>query len=258
MNSLRRKSQLVRCIGACILACFAINCGAYQGPQQLTDAEIIQRIDAAVHVRTQSVASYTVQELYSIYRNGETIPSVQVTIKTAYNRATGKDYTPIAQSGPSILRSLVIEHILSNEKEMAKASNRDSVALTTANYEMHPEPGKVMMDGRECIIVDLKAKRKISYLFNGKGWYDLADFTLVHIEGSPAASPSFFVGATHGHRDYTNIDGFSMARHAELQSHSFLFGNTLMKIDYSNYQIQLDPTAAGSNSTANRANLPTP
>jgi hypothetical protein len=37
-----------------------------------------------------------------------------------------------------------------------------------------------------------------------------------------------------------------MAQHAEMHSHSFLFGETLMKIDYSNYQIQTDPKIASS------------
>jgi hypothetical protein len=249
----RRTATLLLAFG--MFALFAIDCSAWQSEQPLpdaqtgvqtgalTDAQIIQRIDDAVHVRTQSVASYTVQELYSIYRNGETTPSIQVTVKTVYTRSTGKDYTPIAQTGSSILRTVVVDRVLANEKEMAKAANRESVALISANYEMHPHPGKVQMNGHECIIVDLKAKRKISYLFNGKAWFDAADFTLVHIEGSPAASPSFFAGETSGIRDYTKVEGFSMAQHGELRSHSFLFGNTVMKIDYTDYQIQLEPNA---------------
>jgi hypothetical protein len=239
--STRRKTTLF--LAVTILICFASNCRAYQSEQPLPDAEIIQRIDAAVHARAESIASYTVQELYSIYRNGETEPSAQVTVKTVYTRATGKDYTPITQTGSSLMRTAVVDRVLANEKEMAKAANRESVAITSANYELHPEPGKVLYNGRECVIVHLKAKRKISYLFNGKGWFDLTDFTLVHIEGSPAASPSFFAGATSGVRDYTKVEGFSMAQHAEMHSHSFLFGNTLMKIDYTNYQIQLDHKA---------------
>ena len=202
--------------------------------------QIIHSIDEAVRLRNSQVAAYTVQELYSVYRNGETSPSAQVTVKTVYTRGSGKEYTPIAQSGSSIMRNVVINHILANEKEMAKAANRESVALTSANYVMHPQPGIVQYNGHACVIVDLKARRKIAFLFNGKGWFDTTDFTLVHIEGSPAASPSFFAGQTSGVRDYTRINGFSMAQHAEMHSHSFLFGTTIMKIDYTNYEIQLD------------------
>jgi hypothetical protein len=207
-----------------------------------SDDEVIRRIDAAVHIRTSNISSYSVQELYSIFRNGEAAPSAQVTVKTVYTREAGKEYTPVAQSGSALLRNVIIDKVLANEKEMARAANRESVALTSANYEMHPEPGMVTINGRQCILVDLKARRKISYLFNGKAWFDSTDFTLVHIEGSPAASPSFFAGSTGGRRDYIKIDGFSMAQRAELKSHSFLFGNTVLSIDYSNYQIQLSDT----------------
>jgi hypothetical protein len=227
----------------------AANLSHAQSPQAAsrpTDAEIIQRIDHAVQYRAQTINSYTVQEIYSIYRNGEANPSVQVTVKTQYTRANGKDYTPISETGSSILRSAVIDRVLANEKEMAKAANRESVAVTSANYEMHPQPGIVSRNGRDCVLVEIQARRKIPYLFNGKAWFDATDFTLVHIEGAPAASPSFFAGQTGGVRDYDKVDGFSMAQHAELHSHSFLFGDTLMKIDYSNYQIQLEPKLAAA------------
>jgi hypothetical protein len=212
-----------------------------QPPTLPSPAEIIQRIDRAVQVRTQAVAAYTVQELYTLYRNSDASPTVQVTVKTTYNRETGKDYTVVSQTGSSFYRNTVIDRILANEKEMAKASNRDSVVLTSANYIFTPQPGIVTQNGRPCVIVDLKARRKTSFLFNGRGWFDAADFTLVHIEGSPAASPSFFAGQTSGFRDYTKVDGFSMAQRADVRAHSFLFGDTHLQIEYSNYQIQLDP-----------------
>ncbi len=227
-----------------ILLLNAANARAWQQAPSLPDAEIIQRIDAAVLVRATHVAAYTVQELYSIYRNGETTPSAQVTVRTNYTRAIGKEYTPISQTGSSMMRSVVVDKVLAHEKEMAKAANRENVAITSANYDMHPEPGTVQFNGHRCVIVDLKARRKISYLFNGKGWFDATDFTLVHIEGSPAAAPSFFAGQTGGVRDYAKVEGFSMAQHAEMRSHSFLFGDTLLKIDYTGYQIQLEPSTS--------------
>jgi len=208
---------------------------------QLQDGEVIRRIDAAVKARVDHISGYTVQELYSIYRNGEANPSVQVTVRTTYNRDTGKDYTPISATGSSILRSAVIDKVLANEKEMAKAANRESVAVTSTNYEMQPLPGHISINGRDCVIVNLKARRKVSYLFNGKGWFDASDFTLVHLEGSPAQSVSMFAGDATGKRDYAKIDGFSMAQHAEMHTHNFLLGDTLMKIDYTDYQIQLEP-----------------
>jgi hypothetical protein len=242
-----RRSSILRWIPilalVVTLAVSIVPARAAQPAPEPSPQDIIRGIDAAVQHRTSSIASYTVQEIYSIYRNGEATPSAQVTVNTVYTRVAGKDYTTVSSTGSSVLRSVVVDKVLANEKEMARAANRESVALTSANYEMRPEPGIVSRNGRDCIAVELKARRKMPYLFNGKAWFDASDFTLVHIEGTPAASPSFFAGATGGVRDYTKIEGFSMAQQAEMRSHSFLFGDTLLKIDYSNYQIQLDDTA---------------
>jgi hypothetical protein len=200
---------------------------------------MIERIDAAVRARTEGVEGYTVKELYSIYRNGDTTPAAQVKVRTIYTRGVGKEYTPVEQTGSALLRSVIVDHILANEKEMAKAANRETVSVTSANYEMRVEPGHVTINGRDCVVVDLKARRKTPYLFNGKAWFDLTDFTLVHLEGTPAQSLSIFAGETHGRRDYVKISGFSMAQHAEVRAHSFLFGDTIVKIDYTDYQLDL-------------------
>ena len=209
-----------------------------------TKEEAIQRIDAAVHARTEAIAGYSVEEHYAIFRNGEQHPSAEVTVKTVYDRATGKEYTPIAQSGSDLLRSIVIDKVIANEKEMAKAANRESVSVTSANYDMEPEPAPATLNNHDCLIMDLRARRKATYLFNGKAWFDLADFTLLHLEGSPAQSVSFMAGDTTGTRDYEKIQGFSMATRANVHSHSFLMGTTVMTIDYTNYQIQLDKAPA--------------
>jgi hypothetical protein len=215
--------------------------GGVAAGQPLRDEDAIAKIDAAVKLRTDSIAGYTVQELYSIYRNGEANPSAQVMVKTVYNRETGKEYTPVSATGSSMLRSLVIDKVLTTEKEMAKAVNHEKVAVTSANYEMHLHPEHEAINGRDCIVMDMKARRKESSLLNGKGWFDAGDYTLVRLAGSPAQNVSMFAGDVAGERNYGRIGGFSMAEHTEMKTHNFMLGNTVMKIDYSDYKIELDP-----------------
>ena len=209
--------------------------------EAMRDDDVISKIDAAVKARAESIAGYSVQELYSIYRNGEANPSAQVTVKTVYNRESGKDYTPVSATGSSMLRSLVIDKVLTTEKEMAKAENHVKVAVTSANYEMHLHSEHEAINGRDCIVMDMKARRKESSLLNGKAWFDASDFTLVRLEGSPAQSVSMFAGDMAGKRDYGRIEGFSMAEHSEMKTHNFMLGTTVMKIDYTDYKIQLEP-----------------
>jgi hypothetical protein len=142
------------------------------------------------------------------------------------------------------MRTVILDKVLEGEREMARADTRESIWLTSANYEMRPEPGTVAMNGRQCLIVDLKARRKSPHLFTGKLWVDASDFSVLRLQGIPAQNVSVFIGQISVLRDYARIDGFSMATHTEAHSHSFLLGDTVMKIDYTDYQIQRGATAA--------------
>ena len=41
-------------------------------------------------------------------------------------------------------------------------------------------------------------------------------------------------------RDFAHISGFAMVVHEEIEAHTFLFGQTVVKIDYDSYDIQRD------------------
>jgi hypothetical protein len=211
---------------------------------QISDQEIVKRIDAAVYERNNALARYTAQEQYDIYRNGEVNPSAQMTLQTVYSYSGDKAYTLTSQSGSQFLRTVVLDKILSEEREMAKVSIRESGWITSANYEMRPQRGIVAMNGRECLIVDLKPRRKSPHLFNGKIWVDASDFSVLRIEGVLSQSLSIFTGQTTVTRDYGRMDGFSMATHTEARTRSFLLGETVMKINYTGYQIQHGTPAA--------------
>jgi hypothetical protein len=223
------------------------NSGA--GPQTITTSvdssdpnkDLIRGIDNAVQARENTVAGYTVQDHYAIYRNGDANPAAEMTVQTVYKRGSGKEFTTLSERGSGLLRSTVIEKILASEKEMSVPSVRNSVLVNSSNYEFIPEPGKVDYANRQCIVVDLKARRKSQHLFNGKAWFDASDFSVVRLEGIPAQSVSFFAGESSVDREYQKIDGVPMAVHAEAHSHSFLLGTTVLKIDSANYQIQHNP-----------------
>jgi len=226
----------LRLIAAALAACL-LCCAAWPQDAELTSQQIIQRIDNAVYQRSKSITGYTVEEHYSIFRSGQTEPAAQETVKTVYTRAAGKDYTPTARSGSALLRSTVLDKVLASEKELNLPANREGSWITSANYEMGPQPGRVQVNGRSCILVTLKPKRKSQHLFGGKLWVDASDFTVVRLEGTPSQSPSWVAGQTSVTRDYAVVDGFSMATRAEARSHSFLFGDTLLTIEYVGYHI---------------------
>lgn len=213
--------------------------------QQIEPANVVQRVDAAVKARVDSVAGYTVTEHYAVYRNNdETHPVAEMMVKTTYREDTGKSYTILSQSGSALIRSVVLRSILDNEKSLNQPGIRDGTWITSANYQMQLEPGGTRpVNGRDCLALALTPRRKTPYLLEGTVWVDARDGSIVQVEGTASKSSSFLTGATQILRQYANVNGYPEATHARAVSNSFLFGETVVAIDYQNYQVELRPPA---------------
>ena len=148
-----------------------------------------------------------------------------------------------SQSGSALVRKLVLDSILDEEKRLSQPGNREGAWLTSANYEMKLKPGgPERLDGRECLVLDITPKRKTPYLIEGTIWVDARNYLIVQLQGTASKSSSVFTGATQMTRQYSTVNGFAMATHARATSDSFLFGLTVVKIDYQGYEIQLHPS----------------
>ena len=88
----------------------------------------------------------------------------------------------------------------------------------------------------------------------GTMWVDARDGSLVQIDGVASKNPSVFSGTTHMMRQYTNIDGYSMAIHARAESDSSLFGRTVVTIDYSDYKLEITEPANSASLRARHRN----
>jgi hypothetical protein len=136
----------------------------------------------------------------------------------------------------------VLSAILDNEKHINEPGVREGSWITSANYDMKLKPGGTqVLDGRECLLLALTPKRKAPYLLQGTLCVDASDGSIVQVEGVSSASSSVLTGPTKMMRQYENLEGFAEATHARAVSDSFLFGQTIVKIDYQDYQFQLRP-----------------
>jgi hypothetical protein len=239
--NLKQFCAALRVAAPVLLACFAFSTAP---AQQLDEAAIIQHVDAAVNARLDAIAEYTAIEHYAVYRNNdETHPVAEMTVRTVYREETGKSYTPISQSGSAIIRSQVLGAILENEKLLNQPGNREAAWITSANYRMQLKPSAhELLDGRDCIVLTLVPKKSSPHLFTGTLWVDAKDFSIVQLQGVTSKNPSFLTGPTNVMRQYAREGGFAQATHARAVSNSFLFGETIVTIDYSDYQVQLRPT----------------
>lgn len=103
--------------------------------------------------------------------------------------------------------------------------------------------GTHLLNELDCHVLSLIPRRKAPYLIEGTLWVDSKNGAIVQVQGTAAQSPSLLTGCTQVSRQYANINGFSQAIHARIVSDSPVFGQTIVTIDYHDYQIQLHPAS---------------
>jgi len=209
--------------------------------QQPDQAAVIARIDAAVRYRYDNVLGFTDIEHYAVFRGkDETHPAAEMTVKTTYRKGAGKSYVILSQSGSSLIMHFGLQPLLDNEKAVNEPGNVEHSWFDSENYEMKLHPGGLQpLNGRSCFVLETKARQKAPNMIDGTLWVDARDGQIAKIDGIASKSPSPFAGTTHMMREYANMDGFPMATHARAESSSFLFGRTVVTIDYSDYKLQI-------------------
>jgi hypothetical protein len=209
--------------------------------QEPNSAGVVRLVDAAVAARFENILGFTDVEHYSVYRgDDESHPVAEMTVKDTYKKGVGKTYSVLSESGSSILLHFGLKPLLDNEQTINQPGNVEKSWFNSSNYAMTLKAGNLQkMNGRDCFALDITPKQKAPNLIVGTMWVDARDETLVQIVGVASKNPSVFSGTTHMLRQYTNIDGYSMAIHARAESDSSLFGHTIVTIDYSDYNLEI-------------------
>ena len=225
------------------LAPIAFTPGRTAAQQPPDIGRVVRGVDASVKNRIDRLAGYTVTEHYAVFRGkDETHPTAEMLVKTTYTKQAGKSYEIVSQSGSSLWRNEVLHTLLDNEKRMSQPGNVETALIDSANYEMKLDASPWdHLNGRDCLVLDITPRRNSEYLFKGRLWVNAQDFAIVQLKGTASKSAFFLASAAEVSRQYDELDALPMATHAQAVSGSALLGQTMVKIDYSNYQIQLIP-----------------
>jgi len=206
-------------------------------------ASVIGLVDANVQSRYEHVLGFTDIEHYAVFRgNDETRPAAEMTVKDTYKRGVGKTYTVLSQSGSALILRFGLKPLLETELTVNHPGNIELSWFNSANYDMKLKTAEVQhLDGRDCYVLDVIAKRKAPNTINGVIWVDAHDGSTVRIDGIASKNPSALAGSTHLMRQYVEVNGYPMALHARAESSSALLGRSVVTIDYSQYQLDLAP-----------------
>ena len=125
---------------------------------------------------------------------------------------------------------------------MSQPNNVGTALINSTNYDMKLDSNAhEQLNGRDCLVLDITPRHPSQYLFKGKLWVDAHDFAIVQLKGTASKSAFFLASAAEVVRQYDELSGLPMATHAQAISGSSLLGQTVVKIDYTNYQLDLTP-----------------
>ncbi len=226
--------SLIFCLSLCATLCVA-------RAQAQDLSTVVRGVDASVRDRLDRLASYTVTEHYAVFRGRNfSKPAAEMLVKTTYRKETGKSYQILSQSGSSLWRNEVLKTLLENEQKMSQPGNVETALVNSSNYEMKLDKNALqLLDGRQCLVVEITPRRNSQYLFKGKLWVDAHDYSIVQLKGTAAKSAFFLANAADVTRQYAQVGNLPMAVHAEAVSASTLLGQTVVRVDYSGYDMQV-------------------
>ncbi len=205
--------------------------------------DLIRCVEERETWRDANLAGYTVTEYYTV-KNSHFSSPAQAVVKAQYKRGEGTSYRVLTRSGPSLLNK-ALERLVREESDMGRGKEREQAIITSANYRMKLI-GSDPLNGAAALVLELIPKRKSPHLLNGRMWVSAADMAIEKIEGKPPVSVSFFVGRPDITREYARIGGFALARSSHAVSHSFLFGQSAVDIEYRDYHLSAPARARNS------------
>jgi hypothetical protein len=183
--------------------------------------------------RFDRIGSFSRLQLYSVTTNRFGLKA-ELVARVHRDRLRGKTYEVISRSGSEVIQSHVFDPLLEAEVE---TSHQTPELLTRENYSFRLT-GEASFAGRRCFLIETEPRHHEKRLLKGRLWVNKEDFGIVHVEGRPTESLSFWVGKPMIIQDFTKIDGYWWASRRNSYIDNIWLGKSDLVIDYSDYRFE--------------------
>jgi hypothetical protein len=209
--------------------------GADSTPANPTVDDLLARIAEADRARVAALHDYTSLRSYSL-ENKRFGTKAAMTVRLTYHHPGQKQFEVLQESGSSFIRKRVLKRMIASELEASSDGMREATQITPRNYSFRLL-GTDMLEGRRSFVLEAEPKTVNKFLFRGKVWVDAEDFAVARVEGAPAQNPSFWIRKTGFVHRYAKFGPFWLAVTNASDTDVRIFGETIVKIQYSDYDI---------------------
>ena len=97
--------------------------------------------------------------------------------------------------------------------------------------------GETTLNGRECLLLQLKPKRSSKYLIEGKAWVDPKEHAIVRVEGRTARSVSFWIGKPYIVQSFRKVEDVWVSASNRSTCDVKMLGKTELTVEFIDYQL---------------------
>ena len=211
----------------------------------VTESQVLAELATHNEGRRTALHDYTVLRTYQVIDLKGKVHAAEIG-RMEFFSPDKKAFTVTSESGSGLVRHMALNPLINSEIEAATGKEHHDSAISTDNYSLNLL-GEQQLGPYRCFVAEAVPKRKDKYLFEGRVWIDVNDYSVVRIEGHPAKKLSIWIQRADFVRQYQKIDGFWLPEKDQTLVQVRLYGKKLLKIEHRNYVVN-----AGQSTNARR------
>ena len=201
----------------------------------VTERQVLTELAAHNEERRAALHDYTVSRTYQVVDLNGKVHAEEIG-RMEFFSPDKKAFTVASESGSGVVRHMALNPLINSEIEAAAGKEHHDSAISTDNYFLSLL-GEQQLGPYRCFVAEAVPKRRDKYLFEGRVWIDVNDYSVVRIEGHPAKKLSFWIQRADFVRQYQKIDGFWLPEKDQTLVQVRLYGKKILKIEHRNYVV---------------------
>ena len=201
----------------------------------VTESRVLAELAAHNEQRRTALHDYSVLRTYQVIDLKGKVHANKIG-RMEFLSPDKKTFTVTSESGSGLVRNMALNPLIKSEIETAAGKEHHDSAISADNYSLNLL-GEQQVGPYRCFVAEVRPKRKDKYLFEGKLWIDVEDYSVVRIEGHPARKLSFWIQRADFVRQYQKIDGFWFPQKDQTLVQVRLYGKKVLTIDHRDYVV---------------------
>ena len=202
---------------------------------KVTESQVFAELAAHNEQRRSALHDYSVLRTYQVIDLKGKVHAEEVG-HMEFLSPDKKKFTVTSESGSGLVRNMALNPLIKSEIETAAGKEHHDSAISADNYSLNLL-GEQQVGPYRCFVAEVRPNRKDKYLFEGKLWIDVEDYSVVRIAGHPAKKLSFWIQRADFVRQYQKIDGFWLPQKDQTLVQVRLYGTKVLTIDHRDYAV---------------------